>query len=79
MKRKLTAMCALLVLLALTPAAYSTECMIYNFSTATYFPGYGFACAGYGISCTECWDSSTGDSCIANGSQPCEPGPLHQN
>jgi hypothetical protein len=37
MKRKLTVMCALLILLAFSPAAYSTDCMIYTSSRLPTF------------------------------------------
>jgi hypothetical protein len=49
------------------------NCQYEGTNTPTYVPGYGWACAGWGIGCTECVNSSTGRYCVRNGNHPCVP------
>lgn len=46
----------------LLPALAVSECSIpYSNSHPTYYPGYGYVCAGYDYTtCVECWNSGGG-------------------
>ena len=45
---------------SLLPPAEAAICGSYSNSSAYYFPGYGFACAGTGGGCSECTEFGGG-------------------
>lgn len=82
MRRARFAICFLGALsLALPPTVFAdVVCNTYPFTTPIYYPENGYtACSGWSPwNCTECSDTSSGDSCWTNSSSPCDP-VVHRN
>lgn len=65
--------CRTLVFRCVGSASAEQVCNGYGTCAKTWFPDYGYACAGYGLGCTECADTVTGASCVENGIRACKP------
>lgn len=72
-KRSLVLLVLLLVAIPMAADPEGENCEVGATNTPTYFPGYGWVCAGYGLGCTECVDAATNRYCIRNGNNPCVP------
>jgi len=57
----------LLLSIAVGVQASTDQCEHYADVTLIYGSGYGWCCGGWGMGCTECVDTSTGDSCVTDG------------
>lgn len=77
LKRKVTVYLSLAILIVVSAGIITAEafCTTYYNAVSTWYYSCGCtACAGYGGSCTECYDPESGASCHTSSEATCEPG-----